>query len=192
MFAWKWILFIGYGIIYSQGGNKRKPPNITKLLRESILQKNNQNQTIKVFDPGQNDKIIRNAENSEVGNDGHDKIKNRRINVINSNNLGEETNRMNKNNEDSRDKAIWEQKFNVFETIHKKSTKDEIENIIFLIDWKKQFNCFEHLCYLLFCKKIKLNIKYFEELRRKIISEERMFNYYFDIYKIREVLKMNE
>ena len=179
---------------YSVYENIRKSPSITNLLRESIGQKNNQNQSIKVFDPGQNDKIIRNTENSEIGKDDNDKIINninKRINVINSNNLGEETNRMNKNNEDSRDKAFSEQKSNAFETIHRKYTKNGINNIISHIDKKKSFNCFDYLCYLVFCKKINSNIKYYEKLRREIISEECIFQNFFYIYKLLEAHKSN-
>ena len=176
---------------YSVYENIRKSPSIKKILMESIHQNNIENQTIKVFDPGQKDKIIRNTENSGDGKDDKNKNINKRINVINSNNLGEETNRMNKNNEDSLDKAISEQKSNAFETIHRKYTKNLINNVISHIDKKKSFNCFDYLCYLVFCKKIKYIIKCYEILRRIIISEECMFENFFNIYKLLEIHKLN-
>ena len=176
---------------YSVYENIRKSRSIKKFLMESIHQNNIENQTIKVFDPGQKDKIIRNTENSGDGKDDKNKNINKRINVINSNNLGEETNRMNKNNEDSLDKAISEQKFDAFETIHRKNTKNLINNVISHIDKKKSFNCFDYLCYLVFCKKIKNIIKCYEILRRIIISEECMFENFFNIYKLLEAHKLN-
>ena len=116
---------------YSVYEKMRKSPTIKKLFRERIHPKNRENQKIKVFDIGQNDKKIRNTENSEDGKDDNNKIISKRINAIN-NNLGEETNRMNKNNEDSRDKAFSEQKFEAFETIGRKSTKNVFKNTLFI------------------------------------------------------------
>ena len=82
---------------------------------------------------------------------------------------------------DSREKAISEIKSEAFETINRKSTKNVIKNTIYHIDKTKSFNCLDYLCYLVFCKKIKSNIKYYEELRRLIVSEESMFHNYFNI-----------
>ena len=53
------------------------------------------------------------------------------------------------------------------------------------------FNCFSYLCYLIFCKQINSHIKHFEDLRRLIISEETMFNNYFNVYKLLELNKGN-
>ena len=162
----------------------------SKSIKE-FLENNTQkeNLTIKGFDNEQNSKRIRFAENYKERKYESNKILDKRINVINSN-LGEETNRMNKINEDSQDKIITKQPSNIYNKFHSKTSKSIIQRNFSILE-TKHFNCFSYLLYLIFCKHINSHIKQFEVFRRLIISEESMFNNYFNIYKLLETNKGN-
>ena len=97
---------------------------------------------------------------------------------------------MNKGNEDSQDKVISKQPSNIYDKFRSRRSKSIIQRNFSIIE-TKQFNCFSYLCYLIFCKQINSHIKQFEEFRRLIISEESMFNNYFNIYKLLESNKGN-
>ena len=171
---------------YSVYENIKKSRSIREFLETN---NKDENLTIKGFDNGQNSKKIRFTENYREGKYESNKILTKRINVINSN-LGEETNRMKKGNEDSQDKVISKQPSNIYDKFHSRRSKSIIQRNFSIIE-TKQFNCFSYLCYLIFCKQINSHIKQFEELRRLIISEESMFNTYFNIYKLLEFNKGN-
>ena len=95
---------------------------------------------------------------------------------------------MNKNQEDSQEKIISKKKPNAFEeNIKRKSTKSAIRLNLSHIEKKKTFNCYNYFFYLILCKKVNIHIKYYEELRKLIISEESMFHNYFNIYKLLEI-----
>ena len=66
------------------------------------------------------------------------------------------------------------------------STKNYIRRDFALIDKKEKFNCFNYFFYIIFCKQVNSKIKYYEELRRLIISEECMIQNYLNIYKLLE------
>ena len=165
----------------------RKSPNIMPISSEIINIKKNNN-IGKIFDTKQNNK--KEKPNSDDGNDKNNNLITRRINVINNNNLGEETNRFNKNLEDSKQNVISEAKS--YKNYKKRySTRNAIKHSVALIDKEKSFNFCNYLFYLIFCKKKNFHIKYYEELRRLIISEEIMFHNYFNIYKILETQQYN-
>ena len=168
---------------YSVYENIKKSKSIKQFL-ENNKQTENENLTIKKFESGQNIKRFKFPENLEEEKDEDNKIINKRINIIN-NNLGEETNRINKNHEDSKEKVISKQPSSIYESFSNKRTKSIIRRNYSLLE-KKDFNCFNYLCYLIFCKQINSDIKKIEELRRLIISEESIFNNYFNVYKLLE------
>ena len=67
------------------------------------------------------------------------------------------------------------------------STRNNIKRDFALINKKDKFSCFSYIFYLIFCKQIYSRIKYYEELRRLIISEECMFQNYLNIYRLLEL-----
>ena len=83
-------------------------------------------------------------------------------------------------------KVIPEQKIEAFEEITTKYAKKLIKLNFARIKKKEKFNCFHYFCYLISCKKINPKIRYYEILRRLIISEEIMFQNYLSIYKLLE------
>ena len=133
---------------------------------------------------------IKIVENSEEAKEENNKIITHRINVINKN-LGDETNRANKNSENSEHKEIQEEKQEGFERIAKGYTKKFIKLNFQRIKKREHFNCLDYLYYMLYCKKIKPQIQYYENLRRLIISEEIMFQNYLNIYKLLEIHHTN-
>ena len=159
-----------------------KTPDLKKYIGKNNKQQNNDNSNIKIIDSENNKaNIIINKENSDKNN--NNKIIINRINVINSN-IGEETNRRNKNG-DNREYKSQEQ---TFSELKRMSTKRYIIKRDFaLISNKDYFNCFNYFFYIIFCKRINSKIKYYEELRRLIISEECMIQNYLNIYKLLEV-----
>ena len=166
----------------------------TKSLKKFIEEKNDKNNEeenkIKIYDSGQNIKKLINKAKSEDGKDGDKKILSRRINVINGN-LGEETNRINKNSENSEQNIISEQKPEIPRQTKGRNSKNFIKQNFALIDRQGNFNCCNYFCYLLSCKHINSKIKYYEELRRLIISEECMTQNYLNIYKLLELHDFN-
>ena len=135
-------------------------------------------------------KIIKKVMNTELSEDGKDedkKIISKRINVIHNNDLGDETNRINKNSENSEGKIIPGPKSEAFEEIKTKQSINMIKINFEGIKQKEKFNCFHYLCYMIFCKKIISQIQYYENIRRLIISEEIMFQNYLNIYKLLEL-----
>ena len=135
-------------------------------------------------------KIIKKVMNTELSEDGKDedkKIIRKRINVIHNNDLGDETNRINKNSENSEGKIIPGPKSEAFEEIKTKQSINMIKINFEGIKQKEKFNCFHYLCYMIFCKKIISQIQYYENIRRLIISEEIMFQNYLNIYKLLEL-----
>ena len=163
--------------------------NISKLIEENNNNQNDEDKNIKIFETKTNLKKMKNIENSEEKNKCN-KIISKRINVINKN-LGEETNRINKNDENSELKIIKKPKSGAFEEIKSKHHKNYIKLNFQRINENESFNHFDYLCYMIFCKKIKSKIKYYEDLRRLIISEEIMFQNYLYINKLLEYHQFN-
>jgi len=163
-----------------------KTPDLKKYIGKNNKQQNNDNSNIKIIDSENNKaNIIINKENSDKNN--NNKIIINRINVINSN-IGEETNRINKNVNNSEYKLQKQ----TFSELKRMSTKRYIIKRDFaLISNKDYFNCFNYFFYIIFCKRINSKIKYYEELRRLIISEECMIQNYLNIYKLLEVHNFN-
>ena len=163
--------------------NLIKTHNPRKFIKVNIQKKNEDNSTLKIFESNKNAHII-NTDKTEIEKEENKKEINHKINVINSNNIEEETNR-NKNEEnieqqnEKRDKA--------FEKLRRMSTRKFIRRDFSLINENDYFNCFSYFFYICLCKKINSNIKYYEELRRLIISEECMIQNYLNIYKLLEI-----
>ena len=160
--------------------------SLKEFIGENHHQKNEGERSLKLINTGQNNKKIINKENSS---DGKDDKKNKIINVINNNNLGEETNRFNNNNENSKENIITEQNLKLKNkgNLKRMSTRNNIKRDFALINKKDKFSCFSYIFYLIFCKQIYSRIKYYEELRRLIISEECMFQNYLNIYRLLEL-----
>ena len=166
-----------------------KTKTLKKFIGENNHKMNEENITIKKRESRKNNKEILNIENSlNENNNSNNKIINQRINVINNNNLGEETNRVNKNNnENSEQNIILEQKPKKdIGKLKRFSTRHFIRRDFALIDRKEKLNCFYYIFYIIFCKQVNSKIKYYEELRRLIISEECMIQNYLNIYKLLE------
>ena len=77
-----------------------------------------------------------------------------------------------KNSENSEQNIISEQKPEVPRQTKGTNLKNFIKQNFALIDRPGNFNCCNYFCYLISCKHINSKIKYYEELRRLIISEE--------------------
>ena len=151
----------------------------------NILRKNEDNSTLKLFGSNNNIKKIINTENSENEKEEDKKIIHK-IKVINSNNnnLGEETNRINKNEENSEQQISKKKSEENLEKIKRMTTRNYILRDFSLIKEKDNFNCFSYFIYIFLCKRKNSNIKYYEELRRLIISEECMIQNYLNIHKL--------
>ena len=159
--------------------------NLNKFVGENYI-KDGDNKNI---DYGQKFKKIKFSKDFDDDEDKNKKsIINKRINVIN-NNLEEETNR--KKIEESELKVISHSKSEAFEEIKAQHIKTYIKLNFDRINEKEYFNCFDYLCYVIFCKQIKTKIKYYEDLRRIIISEEIMFQNYLNINKLLEFHQIN-
>ena len=166
--------------------NLIKAHNPKKFIRVNVQKKNEDNSTLKLFNSNKNIKKVINTENSEIEKEEDKKIIHK-INVINNNNnLGEETNRINKNEEIIEKQISKEKKPEKLELLRRMSTRKFIRRDFSQINEKDRFNCFSYFFYIFFCKKINSNIKYYEELRRLIISEECMIQNYLNIYKLLE------
>ena len=165
--------------------------NISKFIEENNDIQNEEDKNIKIFETGANLNLknMKNLENSEEKNE-YNKVISKRINVINKN-FGEETNRMNKNNENSEQKIFKKPKSGAFEEIKTKHIKNYLKLNFQRINKNETFNHFDYLCYMIFCKKIKSKIKYYEDLRRLIISEEIMFQNYLNINNLLEFHQFN-
>ena len=170
--------------------NLIKSHSSRKVVKMNILKKNEDNSTLKLFGSNNNLKKIINTENSENEKE-EDKKNIHKIKVINSNNnnLGEETNRINKNEENIEQQISKKKSEENLEIIKKMSTTHYIKRDFALIKEKDRFNCLNYFIYFFFCKRINSNIKYYEELRRLIISEEYMIQNYLNIYKLLELQK---
>ena len=166
--------------------NLVRTQSFNKFIGENNNKKNEDDQNLKLINTGPNNKRIINTDNPN-GTEENKNIKNRRINVINSN-LGEETNRINNNsNENSKQNIITDQNTKDIGKLKRMSTRNNIKRDFALIDKKDKFNCFSYLFYIIFCKQINSKIKNYEELRRLIISEECMVQNYLNIYKLLEI-----
>ena len=165
--------------------NLIKAHNPKKFIRVNVQKKKEDNSTLKLFNSNKNIKKVINTENSEIEKEEDKKIIHK-INVINNNNLGEETNRINKNEEIIEKQISKEKKPEKLELLRRMSTRKYIRRDFSQINEKDRFNCFSYFFYIFFCKKINSNIKYYEELRRLIISEECMIQNYLNIYKLLE------
>ena len=80
----------------------KKSQNFRPFMGEISNRKKEEITHLRLFNSERNVKQIMNTEISEDGKDEDKKIIGKRINVINSNNLGDEKNRMNKNSENSK------------------------------------------------------------------------------------------
>ena len=166
--------------------NLVKTQSLKNFIGENKHKNFKDNQNVKEIDAGNNNKKIINTKNSsEEKNENKINI-NRRIKVINSN-LGEETNRIKKSYENSEENIIVEQNSKDNSKLKRMSTKNYIKRDFALIDKEDQFSCFDYLFYMIFCKQYNSKVKYYEELRRLIISEECMVQNYLNIYKLLEI-----
>ena len=163
--------------------NLIKTHNPRKFIKVNIQKKNEDNSTLKIFESNKNAHII-NTDKTEIEKEEKKKEINHKINVINSNNIEEETNR-NKNEENIEQQN--EKRYKAFEKLRRMSTRKFIRRDFSLINENDYFNCFSYFFYICLCKKINSNIKYYEELRRLIISEECMIQNYLNIYKLLEI-----
>ena len=163
--------------------NLIKTHNPRKFIKVNIQKKNEDNSTLKIFESNKNAHII-NTDKTEIEKEENKKEINHKINVINSNNIEEETNR-NKNEENIEQQN--EKRYQAFEKLRRMSTRKFIRRDFSLINENDYFNCFSYFFYICLCKKINSNIKYYEELRRLIISEECMIQNYLNIYKLLEI-----
>ena len=139
---------------------------------------------IRLYNSERNVKKVMNTELSEEGKDENNKIITKRIKVINNNNLGDETHRKNKNLDISRQNFIPSQNKELIKKIKEGDFQNFIKFNFSNIKSKEKFNCFNYLFYIIFCKKINAHIKFYEDLRRLIISEEIMLQNYLNIYKL--------
>ena len=119
---------------------------------------------------------------------------NSRIRVINDN-AGEETNRIKINNKNSRYsenslKKFSEFKSNSFDVLNNINNKNYLKNNLLSIRKIDKYNCCNYLLYLTLYKKKNSNIRYYEDLRRTIISEECMIQNFINIYKILEAINI--
>ena len=159
--------------------------SLKEYIGENKLKKK-ESENIKIFNSELSNKKMININNYLDKKDENKNNINRRIDVIN-NNLGEETNRINKENENSEQNIIiMKHKSDDVGKLKRMSTKYHIKRDFALIDEKDKFNCFSYFFYIIFCKQINSKINYYEELRRLIISEECMFQNYLNIYKLLE------
>ena len=159
--------------------------SLKEYIGENKLKKK-ESENIKIFNSELSNKKMININNYLDKKDENKNNINRRIDIIN-NNLGEETNRINKENENSEQNIIiMKHKSDDVGKLKRMSTKNYIKRDFALIDKKDKFNCFSYFFYIIFCKQINSKINYYEELRRLIISEECMFQNYLNIYKLLE------
>ena len=165
----------------------KKSQNFRPFMGEISNRKKEEITHLRLFNSERNVKQIMNTEISEDGKDEDKKIIGKRINVINSNNLGDETNRMNKNSENSKDKIIPGPKSDAFKEVETKFSKNMISLNLTGIEKNKEFNCFNYFWYMVLCKRINPNIKDCENLRRLIMSEEIMLKNYLYINKLLEL-----
>ena len=173
--------------------NMRQRKDINKLFEGNINNQNEEDNNLRIYDREQkNIKIINinNSGDSKNDDDNNNKIINKRINVINYNNFREETNRMNKNEDNSDNKNISCPKSEAFGEIKTKTDKNYLN--LERIKKKSSVNCFDYLCYLIQCKKIHSQIKYYEDFRKIIISEESMIQNYLNINKLFEFNQFNQ
>ena len=167
---------------------RKSEPNLKIFKLENINQKAEEIKRIRLYHSARNVKKVMNTEFSEEGKDESNKITiTKRINVINDNNLGDETHRMNKNMDISRQNIIPISDKNLMKKLKKANFQQFIKFNFSKIRSKEKFNCFNYLFYIIFCKKINVHIKFYEDLRRLIISEEIMFQNYLNIYKLLEI-----
>jgi len=165
----------------------KKTPSLRSFMGENSNRKIEEFKSLRLFNSERNVKKVINTLISEDEKDDDKKIIGKRINVINSNNLGDETNRINKNSENSKDKIIPGPKSDAFEEIKTKFSTYMIKLKFARIKKKERFNCFNYFWYMVSCKKINSRIYYYENLRRLIISEEIIFQNYLNIYKLLEL-----
>ena len=165
--------------------NMRKPEPIIKPFNiENINTKREEIKHIRLYNHERNVKKVMNDELSEERKDESNKIIAKRINVINNNNLGDEMNKEDKYMDNS-----WQ---NIISISNKEEIKNEnhqkfIKFNFSKIKLKEKFNCFNYLFYIIFCKKMNVHIKFYEDLRKLLISEEATIQNYLNIYKLLEV-----
>ena len=156
--------------------------SINKFVENNIHNKKNMNNKILSINRS---KIILNTENSDDGKNLSKKNMNiNRIKVIN-NNLGEETNRINRNIENRDPKIITEHNLEIFDK--NSSIINDIRNNFLLINKKEKLNCWNYFKYLISFKKNNQDIKHYEDLRRLIISEECMTQNFLNIYNLLQI-----
>ena len=170
--------------------NLIKTHNPKKLININNQKRNEDNSSLKIFDINKNNKRLISTENSEIRKEGNKNILGNKIKVINIDYSGEEKNGINKSIENGVQQINKEKSEEDLGKLKRMSTRNEIRRNFSLINEKEKFNCFSYLFYICFCKKINSNIKYYEELRRLIISEECMIQNYLNIYKLLEVQKI--
>ena len=163
-----------------------KKQSLKKYIDGNNNKQNEDNSNINIIESENNQNIIINKENIDKGKDKDKKIIINRINVINSN-KGEETNRMNKKDDFIEKEIVKIHKSRTFAKIRRMSTKKlTIKRDFASISDNVFFSCFSYFFYIMFCKRNNSKIKYYEELRRLIISEECMIQNYLNIYKLLE------
>ena len=167
--------------------NLIKSHNPKKLININNQKRNEDNSSLKIFDMNKNNKRLISTENSEIRKEGNKNILGNKIKVINNDYSGEEKNGIDKSIENGVQQINKEKSEEDLGKLKRMSTRNEIRRDFSLINEKEKFNCFSYLFYICFCKKINSNIKYYEELRRLIISEECMIQNYLNIYKLLEI-----
>ena len=143
--------------------NIKKSSSLRQFMGERNFKKNEEFRDLRHFNSERNVKKVMNTELSEDGKDEDKKIIiGKRINVINNNNLGDETNRINKNSDNSEGKIIPGPKSEAFEEIKTKYSTNMIKLKFARIKKKEKFNCFHYVLYMIFCKKIIILFLYFK------------------------------
>ena len=166
---------------------RKSEPIIKPFQLENLNKNSGEIKRIRLYHSERNVKKVISTELSEEGKDESNNIITKRINVINNNNFGDETNRINKITDNSRQNIIQIPGEQTIKNMQKGNYQRFIRFNFSKIKSKEKFNCFNYLFYIIFCKKINNHIKFYEDLRRLIISEEIMFQNYLNIYKLLEI-----
>ena len=87
-------------------------------------------------------------------------------------------------------KKFSEFKSNSFDVLNNINNKNYLKNNFLSIRKIDNYNCCNYLLYLTLYKKKNSNIRYYEDLRRTIISEECMIQNFINIYKILEAINI--
>ena len=157
-----------------------KTKNINQFLKKKNKKNNND---INIFYSG---KINDNDIVSEIFNDEKNinKPNNNDVTKVIDNNSLDYSNKGSKSFDIFKKKKSKKNKFSSSSVeIQKNSDK------IFFVNRKEDFKLCDFLTYFIGVKKRKRNIRYYENLRTTIISEETMIQNYLNIYNLLEIIK---